>query len=204
MTEAEWLAASDPETMLASLRGQTCATDRKLRLFACACARLMGFPADSRAWWTAIESFERFADGGEPEGHLAAAGEATGERLLEIVENAARVTTRAVTATGGTATGTATRQRLAGLLRCIIRRCTTRAVDPDWLAWNGGTVRRLAESAYSERSLPEGTLDPARLALVADGLEDAGCTDGELLRHLRGPGRHVRGCWALDFVLSKP
>jgi hypothetical protein len=77
------------------------------------------------------------------------------------------------------------------------------AVDLAWLAWNGGTARRLAESAYAERTLPEGTLDPARLALLADALEDAGCTDAELLGHLRGPGPHVRGCRALDLITGR-
>src|SRR5690242_11006519 len=37
MTEAEWLAATDPTPMLEFLRGQ--ASDRKLLLFACGCAR---------------------------------------------------------------------------------------------------------------------------------------------------------------------
>jgi hypothetical protein len=74
---------------------------------------------------------------------------------------------------------------------------------PVWLEWGDGTVRKLAESAYAERVLPEGTLDVARLALVADALEDAGCTDAELLGHLRGPGPHVRGCRALDLVLGR-
>jgi hypothetical protein len=74
------------------------------------------------------------------------------------------------------------------------------AVDPAWLAWRGGTVRELAWAAYEERRLPEGTLDPARLAVLADAMEDAGCTDAEILGHLRRPGQHVRGCWALDLV----
>jgi hypothetical protein len=39
--------------------------------------------------------------------------------------------------------------------------------------------------------------------LLADALEDAGCTDAELLGHLRGPGVHVIGGWALDLILSK-
>jgi hypothetical protein len=77
------------------------------------------------------------------------------------------------------------------------------AVSPDWLVWNEGLVRRLAEAAYEERCLPAGTLDPARLAVLADALEDAGCTDAELLAHLRGPGPHVRGCWAVDLLMGR-
>jgi hypothetical protein len=64
-------------------------------------------------------------------------------------------------------------------------------------------MRRIAEEAYEDRRLPEGTLDPARLSLLADALEDAGCTHAELLGHLRSPGPHVRGCWAVDLVLGK-
>jgi hypothetical protein len=30
----------------------------------------------------------------------------------------------------------------------------------------------------------------------------AGCTDADLLDHLRSPGPHVRGCWAVDLVLG--
>jgi hypothetical protein len=76
-------------------------------------------------------------------------------------------------------------------------------VDPACLAWRDGLVRQLARATYTKRRLPEGTLEPAWLAALADALEDAGCTDTNLLGHLRGPGPHVRGCWALDLVLSK-
>jgi hypothetical protein len=75
-------------------------------------------------------------------------------------------------------------------------------IRPEWLRWNGGALGTLAQSAYAERTLPEGTLDAALLALLADALEDAGCTDAELLGHLRGPGPHVRGCWAVDLILG--
>jgi hypothetical protein len=74
---------------------------------------------------------------------------------------------------------------------------------PGVLAWNGGTIPRLAQAAYDERLMPEGTLDRTRLAVLADALEEAGCTDEELLGHLRGPGPHVRGCWAVDLLLGK-
>jgi hypothetical protein len=46
-------------------------------------------------------------------------------------------------------------------------------------------------------------LDTVRLAVLADALEEAGCADPDLLGHLRGPGPHVRGCWAVDLLLGK-
>jgi hypothetical protein len=61
----------------------------------------------------------------------------------------------------------------------------------------------LAQAAYDERNLPSGHLDNARLAVLSDALEEAGCTDADILSHLRSPGLHVRGCWALDLVLAK-
>jgi hypothetical protein len=57
-------------------------------------------------------------------------------------------------------------------------------------------------AAYEGRVSPAGGLDADRLAVLADALEDAGCADPDLLAHLRGPGPHVRGCWALDLVLG--
>jgi hypothetical protein len=76
-------------------------------------------------------------------------------------------------------------------------------LPPAVLAWNDRTIPRLAEAVYEERKMPEGTLDPARLAILADALLDAGCDDEALLAHLRGPGPHVRGCWAVDLILGK-
>jgi hypothetical protein len=77
------------------------------------------------------------------------------------------------------------------------------AIDPAFLTWNAGTVARLAQAAYDNRLLPSGELDPARQGVLADALEEAGCTDVELLGHLRGPGPHVRGCWAVDLLLGR-
>jgi hypothetical protein len=42
-----------------------------------------------------------------------------------------------------------------------------------------------------------------RLPILADALEDAGCTDADLLNHCRGPGLHVMGCWVVDMLLGK-
>jgi hypothetical protein len=75
-------------------------------------------------------------------------------------------------------------------------------VEPTWLTWADGTVPKLARPIYEERNLPGGTLDGARLAVLADALEEAGCTDPTILEHCRS-GEHVRGCWLVDALLRK-
>jgi hypothetical protein len=57
-------------------------------------------------------------------------------------------------------------------------------------------ARALAAAIYQDRSFGD-------LSLLAGSLEAAGCTESELLGHLRGPGPHIRGCWALDLALGK-
>jgi hypothetical protein len=64
------------------------------------------------------------------------------------------------------------------------------------LACNEGRVRNIATVIYETHTFN-------RLPQLADALEDAGCTDADLLSHLRSPGPHVRGCWAVDLVLGK-
>ena len=76
-------------------------------------------------------------------------------------------------------------------------------LPPSVLAWSDRTVPRIAKGIYDERRLPEGTLDAARLAVLADALLDAGCDDEELIAHCRQPGPHVRGCWGVDLILGK-
>ena len=71
------------------------------------------------------------------------------------------------------------------------------------LAWNDCTVKRLAETIYQERKMPEGTLDTGRLAILADALLDAGCSEEDLIAHCRSDGPHVRGCYAIDLTLGK-
>jgi hypothetical protein len=62
MTEAEWLACTDPQPMLDFLRET--ASDRKLRLFACACCRhVLHLLTDRHVCRRTIEFAERFADG---------------------------------------------------------------------------------------------------------------------------------------------
>src|SRR5262249_41091261 len=71
------------------------------------------------------------------------------------------------------------------------------------LSWRTPAAVALARAAYEEWVLPAGHLDPTRLAILADALEEGGCDNPELTDHLRGPGAHVRGCWALEWLLAK-
>jgi hypothetical protein len=58
------------------------------------------------------------------------------------------------------------------------------------------TVKHLAQTIYDERAFD-------RLPILADALEEAGCTDADILAHCRSEGPHFRGCWAVDLVLGK-
>jgi hypothetical protein len=65
-------------------------------------------------------------------------------------------------------------------------------IQPAWLT---ATVVGVA------LSIQAGAFD--RLPILADALEDAGCTNADILNHCRQPQEHVRGCWAVDLVLGK-
>lgn len=62
--------------------------------------------------------------------------------------------------------------------------------------WRTSAALELAAEMYRSR-------DFSAMPILADTLQDAGCDDAELLSHCRGPGPHVRGCWAVDGVLGK-
>jgi hypothetical protein len=91
----------------------------------------------------------------------------------------------------------AERKAQAGLLRDILGNpFHPTAIDPGVRSWGDGTVVHLARSVYDDRAFD-------RLPILADALEEAGCTDTDLLTHCRGPGPHVRGCWPVDAILGK-
>jgi hypothetical protein len=65
-----------------------------------------------------------------------------------------------------------------------------------WLTWNDRTIPRLARAIYDERAFD-------RLGILADALEDAGCSDPAILAHCREPAEHTRGCWLVDLLLQQ-
>jgi len=217
MTEAEWLKCKMPRKMLEQTSGMS---DRKRRLFACACVC---------HWWVlrfvpniriAVEVAERFADGQADAAELAAVRSAelaevrstpsrphsTFEGAFEDIELGIRAAYEllsvpmqdlgegAILGAGGRWE----REWQATLLRDVVGNPFRMSppIDPSWLGWNNGVIPRLAQAIYDERAFD-------RLPILADALEDAGCENADILAHCRQPGEHVRGCWVLDLLLGK-
>jgi hypothetical protein len=81
----------------------------------------------------------------------------------------------------------------AALLHDLFVPFRRRTVLPNGLDCADGV--RLARAIYDGP-------DFALLPILADALEENGCDDA-ILSHLRTPGLHVRGCWAVDLVLAE-
>jgi hypothetical protein len=230
MTESEWLTSTDPQSMLELLQSSGKASDRKLRLFAVSCCRrIWAFLLDSRSR-ESLEVSERYADGLANREQLARAWEAA-MAAARVLGHPPAYAVASVTSSGDpSSTTSSTAARAAGPsgippweVRATAEFQAERAIqanllrdifsnpfqpppvrDPTWLTWNNGLVQRLAQVAYDDRLLPSGLLDPTHLAVLSDALLDAGCSaDHELLAHLRGPGPHVRGCWAVDCLTAR-
>jgi hypothetical protein len=87
--------------------------------------------------------------------------------------------------------------RQADLVRCILGNpFRSPRIDPAWIHAHDGAARRVAQATYDDHAF-------ADLPILADALEDAGCTDDAVLSHCRAPGPHARGCWVVDVVLGK-
>jgi hypothetical protein len=198
---------------------------RKLRLFACACARRVWGRINHRVGRRAVEVAEKFADGLATAEELSAARSAL-SRYLSTFGNSDGASTAYYTTVEGAwaaardtaefgqetaafktnvdaatleAGRSAEQRQQCDLLRCVFGPLPFRPpprLNPAWLAWEAGTVPKLATTVYEERAFD-------RLPILADALEEAGCTETELLAHLRGPGPHACGCWALDLLRGK-
>ncbi len=256
MTKAEWLTCTDPDLMLRFLLGTNhprlqavesfpaCKTsDRKLRMFACACYHRIRHMLPLPLAQPAVEVAERVADGMLPVEELQLAETRLREPLdaiegpwraslgaeriallpthealalaLQVVwlqapkaawyassnahyAVAAMANPGAASSDGDFGASQVAEKRVqADLVRDIFgNHFRSTAIDPTCLTWKAGLIQRLAQTIYDEPAFD-------RLPLVATALEEAGCDNAEILAHLRGPGPHVRGCWALDLVLGK-
>jgi hypothetical protein len=63
-----------------------------------------------------------------------------------------------------------------------------------WLRWNSHTVLTLAQAITAAPDLEQ-------LPVLADALEETGCTDPDLLAHCRFVGQHFRASWVVEMLL---
>jgi hypothetical protein len=226
MIEQEWLLSSKIGPMVDYLGLRPTGRSRKLRLFAVACCRRVWHLLPDEPSRQAVLAAERYADKLTRTAALKAAYAAAGGDALRSGYNPAGPVVRVNAPTGAfwTAANAHTLagqhddsgKPLGGYERAradreertqtdILRDIFDNPFRPT--AFDSGrrtaAILSIARAAYEDRELPSGELDSDHLAVLSDALEDGGCTDDAILTHLRGPGPHVRGCWALDLVLGK-
>jgi hypothetical protein len=205
MTEAEWLVCEKPQKMLRFLARNV--SDRKLRLFSCACCRriwhLLKLPASRRA----VEIAEKFADRlvsirevedacreaeteeGEP-AECAAFNVAWPEDEGDP-ETCAAYAAEAVLEARDEADRAPQQEpsRQCDLVRHLVGNpFRPYPAPPSWPS----TVVQLAESLYAG--------EDCAFALH-DALLEAG--HAELAEHFREEKSHPKGCWVVDVILGK-
>jgi hypothetical protein len=220
MTEAEWLACEEPKRMLEYLWGK--AGDRKLRLFAVACCRLLPALLAARDVPALLRVAELLADGLVPFADTEAVRTPPDDWTYEwtyairVLDDAAWVAAAGVAKSSHTYAsyravsdwiGPSSEFLKVGLqAEVIARREQTMllrdifgnpfrpvSLNPAWLM---STVKALATQMYESR-------DFGAMPILADALQDAGCDNDDVLTHCRESGPHVRGCWVVDLLLGK-
>ncbi len=89
------------------------------------------------------------------------------------------------------------RAQQADLMRCVYGNpFSSKTIDPRWFDSNNGIIRDMAQAIYDQRAFD-------RLPILADALEEAGCTSRDILTHCRSNSAHTRGCWVVDLILNK-
>jgi hypothetical protein len=194
MDEMEWLESTDPDRMLTFLGRK--ANPRRRRLFACACYRHVPSLIVEQRCLNAVMVSERYADGMASKEELSKALNGAFALLprhwpssLPTARYAEEVREVAAHASQD---GLSERRYQAGILRCLWGNpFRPTSLDHSWFT---PTVKALAQAIYEDRSFTD-------LPVLADALEEAGCNSQDILSHLRGPGPHTRGCWAVDIII---
>jgi hypothetical protein len=65
------------------------------------------------------------------------------------------------------------------------------SIVPSWLSWNDGCVLKIARFIDDQLQFSD-------LPILGDALEDAGCTNSDILMHCRSPFQHLCSDWVVD------
>jgi len=231
MTEAEWLSCTDPKPMLEFLVGTT--TTRKLHLFAVSCCRRIWHLLTDERSRCLVKTVEQYADGLATTFDVSNASDIHENAVSTYDFKAPWYAAMYATSPSHCQQAASEAAQAAGCAtwwesipeddpiidvldssgrdteaeaQCLLVRdifgnpfCPA-SRSPAWLT---PSVLTLAQAAYDNPMLPSGILDKANLAVLADALEEADCTNLDILYHCRQSGEHVRGCWVLDLLLGK-
>jgi hypothetical protein len=248
MTEQEWLTCSEPGPMVHHLRdhgamyrtrwqGWVAArhwrtSERKLRLFACACCRRVAARMAGPEALAVIEAAEAHADG---RCDLAAV-----ERALAVVDRAEQARARVLEARSGppmensrcafaalSCLAAADLERVVTVVHfasLALQRSVIHTTDKG--SFEGPAQACLLREIVGNPFVPP-RIDPAWLSwnegivehmartihqdrayqdmpILADALADAGCRDETILGHCRDEGTvHAMGCWVLDLLTGR-
>jgi hypothetical protein len=218
MTEAEWLACEDPQWMAPFLQAQV--SERKLRLIACACCRIVWHLLHKRSR-LAIKFLEGFVDGTVtqnewqrlynslhqysyspviPKGIPAGPGFTAAQAVFRAAEVELRMDWCLEYVVGAQLSfdqeqqPALLRRPIIGLIREVVGN-PFRMVALNQ-AWRTTTAVEIARAIHDDQ-------DFTAMPVLADALQEADCEVPAILDHCRQPGEHVRGCWVVDLVLGK-
>jgi hypothetical protein len=231
MTEAEWLSGQNINSMLLSVAGH--GSERKLRLFACACCHRLWDLLDGGSRLL-LQATERYCDGGVTKSKLKAAGRLVrtrwfGDRTAEAA--ASRAVKSAASVHTLERSGAYSRQQVGDTVREAMWAVLpgghpTNNAHQYWetAEWKGERAAQVAllreifgnpfrPVAFSPSWRTDTVVQLAKqmyesrnfsaMPILADALQDAGCDNDDVLSHCRSEQTHVRGCWVVDLVLGK-
>lgn len=215
MTEKDWLDCTTPGDLLAWLHGRV--SDRKLRLFSCACCRLVWDQLEEKSK-KAVLVAEKYVDrqatlpelqtaraeaqsifDEEPTAPSLAAATVAGpldpEKLILIASCTAIIDNKSP---AKVAQVWLERRKLqCDFIREVIGNpFNQQEPGEEILTWADGFVVRVANTIYWENRFDE-------MEMLAEALAQAGCQNETLMEHAKAKGSHIRGCWLLDMLLKK-
>jgi len=199
--EEEWLACPAADSLLGRAI-EMGASERKLRLFGCACSRL-AFPRHcNQSYVNAAERLavaEAMHDRASPDPATVRQDNAPGSTdpgrqegplaYIVVFSVAMHMLQCGKWGHDKAAMEVALCDRLRDIIGNPYR--AVRIAEE----WQTAPVLTLAQHILAEQAF-------ADLPILADALEDAGCTEVELLAHCREQRLHVLGCWAVDLLLG--
>ncbi len=191
-------------------------SDRKLRLFSCACCRRLWDLLPTDECHSFIIAVEDFSDGKIAEPALKQAMRSAIAASSQLVDKPGRLAVKQLARSFykfdplqcamfvpmevdqgfRLASGT---ERPHDVWECdvaqdIIGPPSEAAIAFDVL-WQTPEVLALAQAMYDARRFD-------RMEELAFALEEAGCSDKAILEHCQSVIKHVRGCWVIDLILG--